>query len=759
MKKRIVRLLGYILTSIIILCSLDLPVYADDDIELPTLGYSLEMECLDEGPIDDNAAIYDFDSLEAEEDSAEIYLYATSPSEISYWSSFDTDYYYNQLENDYEREFWRGLEASCDKLLYTGEGSITATDSRTERVVLKGYSGSPDDSQYTVFRDRAVEIMRLFYASHPQYYFIKNGWSSGWSGYNGVYSYYFRFGVYSDFVDGEKRKAATEEYKKAIDTAINSIQKDTELNTLINIQEYICNLTEYNYDAANRRVDEEISKSQSAYSCFVMNNTVCSGYAHATQLLCNYYDIDSIVVFSYNHAWDIVKCEDNWYQIDSTWADQDGDIYYDYFLKSYTNYEAEMDPSHYIEDWMEIFLPAATLDSYIPYVWDSYGITLPVVSEAIVGTYTVDNSNNIYSVILCPNDNRNLNIYYTLDGTYPDEAKTKCYKYKAPIKLETEKQVNALQFIAVCDGYKDSAIVNVSVNNVKIKMLGASARSTVDSIEFDMQYEVSPEIYTDKSISIKTNDSLSDENVYSMSSLPAEFVSSDNMYKVTVPLYVKSKEMADICSVQFYQGTNPISTNYEQSFASYLKTILTKYPTESSEYKCAYKLAQLGDASQKYFGYDLQNPVNSITGITSNSKTTNDSAIANNLRIYHKPAFIDNSDEMDYIGTSLSLKDDVTINYYFSVSDSFDINALTISSSSEKATSVDKVGSNVIRISMKDVQYTDVKKIFKYKIFYDKAVAMEVDYSIGDYMAAVLSDSTKSSSLRTLCRALYSLTE
>lgn len=32
MKKGIIRLIGYILTIIIIICSIDLPVYADDDI-------------------------------------------------------------------------------------------------------------------------------------------------------------------------------------------------------------------------------------------------------------------------------------------------------------------------------------------------------------------------------------------------------------------------------------------------------------------------------------------------------------------------------------------------------------------------------------------------------------------------------------------------------------------------------------------------------------------------------------------------------
>jgi len=471
-RKNCIRVIVWILILFTLICSVDMPVWADDDIVLPILGYSMDMDCYE--------AVSVTDYVEADNElgdaDATIFAYEELSQEADYWDEFSTEYYYNQLENDYEREFWNGLKSVCDEILYTSGGvkEITLSNRRaysTAYVPMKGDLSS----------NRATEILKLFYGSNPQYYFIENGYIS--------YGTSFGYAVYDDFASSTARKNATDEYKKAIDSAIYSINKTTDLDTILQIQKCVCELTVYNYDASNRIVSEEISKSQSGYSCFVMNKTVCSGYAHAIQLLCNYFDIDSTILYSSNHAWNLVKCDDNWYQIDSTWADQNSGIYYGYFMKSYSEYMS--DSSHIAYSWMYSYSPSATLDSTIPYNWSSAGISIPTVIESIEATYAIDKGNSGYTVTLCPNDNRNLNIYYTLDGTCPDEAKTKSYKYKTPIKLETENQVNALRFIAVCDRYRDSAVINVSVGDIKIKMLGASARSTADSIEFDIQYEVS----------------------------------------------------------------------------------------------------------------------------------------------------------------------------------------------------------------------------------------------------------------------------
>lgn len=63
---------------------------------------------------------------------------------------------------------------------------------------------------------------------------------------------------------------------------------------------------------------------------------VCEGYAEAFKMLCDREDIPCVIVVGKSgdggHAWNYVKMEDGkWYAVDLTWDDQ-GSIYYDYFL-------------------------------------------------------------------------------------------------------------------------------------------------------------------------------------------------------------------------------------------------------------------------------------------------------------------------------------------------------------------------------------------------------------------------------------------
>ena len=63
---------------------------------------------------------------------------------------------------------------------------------------------------------------------------------------------------------------------------------------------------------------------------------VCEGYAEAFKMLCNREGIPCVIVVGDanggGHAWNYVKMEDGkWYAVDLTWDDQ-GSIYYDFFL-------------------------------------------------------------------------------------------------------------------------------------------------------------------------------------------------------------------------------------------------------------------------------------------------------------------------------------------------------------------------------------------------------------------------------------------
>lgn len=96
------------------------------------------------------------------------------------------------------------------------------------------------------------------------------------------------------------------------------------------IHDYIVNSCEYGNSLSND--DSEFS----AYGVLVNNRAVCSGYAAAMQLLLSCSGVESNIVTGEadsitnssgkeNHAWNQVKIDGSWYNLDATWDDPVGE--------------------------------------------------------------------------------------------------------------------------------------------------------------------------------------------------------------------------------------------------------------------------------------------------------------------------------------------------------------------------------------------------------------------------------------------------
>ena len=84
---------------------------------------------------------------------------------------------------------------------------------------------------------------------------------------------------------------------------------------------------------------------------------VCDGYAYTYQWLLDYLGIDCIVVYGNStlrgkpegHAWNKVKLEGKWYNVDVCWADTSDGM--SYFLKSDDYYDKNF---HKIDEYFNI---------------------------------------------------------------------------------------------------------------------------------------------------------------------------------------------------------------------------------------------------------------------------------------------------------------------------------------------------------------------------------------------------------------------
>ncbi len=109
-----------------------------------------------------------------------------------------------------------------------------------------------------------------------------------------------------------------------------SFQAASRMELLRQFHDYLCKTATYR-DSAN---------AHNIYGALINGEAVCEGYAKTFKLFCDLYGIPCMLITgdavtengTEAHAWNAVRMENgNWYAVDVTWDDQ-GDIYYDFFL-------------------------------------------------------------------------------------------------------------------------------------------------------------------------------------------------------------------------------------------------------------------------------------------------------------------------------------------------------------------------------------------------------------------------------------------
>ena len=175
--------------------------------------------------------------------------------------------------------------------------------------------------------------------------------------FTGVYTY--------DLNEVASRQAKMQEY---IDTCLAGAPSTDD--------EYFVVKYIYDYLIANTEYDLRAPDNQNICSVFLNGKTVCSGYARATQYLLNKLGIKCTYVTGMAdngsesaglHAWNLVRCNGDYYYMDTTWGDTgvttfDGKprINYDYLNAT----EDAMSVNHKLSDRIDYPECTSTKDSY-----------------------------------------------------------------------------------------------------------------------------------------------------------------------------------------------------------------------------------------------------------------------------------------------------------------------------------------------------------------------------------------------------------
>ena len=182
--------------------------------------------------------------------------------------------------------------------------------------------------------DQAVKVYTIVYDSEPQLFWMGNTISAGTS-----------FATLSfKTTDRSEIKAMQSE----IDSAAASI--------LSKAKNYSGTVSKLKVFFDSIVLQSEFSKSESGYNCSIYNGLTakgaiqCAGYAKTMQYLCDMAGIESCVVRGSDkdgnsHAWNVVYCENGYYNLDSTWGDPINS-----FGSSYIQYEFFLVPDSWIHN-------------------------------------------------------------------------------------------------------------------------------------------------------------------------------------------------------------------------------------------------------------------------------------------------------------------------------------------------------------------------------------------------------------------------
>ena len=132
-------------------------------------------------------------------------------------------------------------------------------------------------------------------------------------------------------------KNRIKEMRRELEVAVEDAFYDAEMA----YDEYGTAMRIHDYIIRNCRYSEENDTGycSTAYGCIVQREANCEGYAKAFNLIASEMGLECILVTGTtddgeNHAWNQVKIDGSWYNVDVTWDDTDveGDVRRIYFL-------------------------------------------------------------------------------------------------------------------------------------------------------------------------------------------------------------------------------------------------------------------------------------------------------------------------------------------------------------------------------------------------------------------------------------------
>lgn len=166
------------------------------------------------------------------------------------------------------------------------------------------------------------ELCLVYYSfrnDHPEIFWFSNSFS--------YFTYNNKYGIVLEY-----RYQTKEDLNPYIDRLHNKLQGlvdyigDTDYNDYeleLKIHDWVCKQNEYDYTAAEKRMNNSNFNSWTLYGALVSGKSVCEGYAEAFQFCLSMFGIKATIVKGDNHMWNYVILDGDAYYVDPTWNDDE----------------------------------------------------------------------------------------------------------------------------------------------------------------------------------------------------------------------------------------------------------------------------------------------------------------------------------------------------------------------------------------------------------------------------------------------------
>lgn len=139
-----------------------------------------------------------------------------------------------------------------------------------------------------------------------------------------------------EYIEGASQQEVLD-MRSMIDTRSKEIARDLKLGGMSDYEK-IETINQYLCDNVYYPDEPYIPHDHTPYGTLFSGRAVCEGYARSAKILCDLAGIDCYYVTGYcnndpvngGHAWNLVKIDGEWYQLDITWNDSSSTN--DYFL-------------------------------------------------------------------------------------------------------------------------------------------------------------------------------------------------------------------------------------------------------------------------------------------------------------------------------------------------------------------------------------------------------------------------------------------